>query len=248
MPRPDSVLQGARYLLIGLRWLPKAGVRGFVALPLAISSLLFGGAIWWGVNQLERLSQALRGWLPSWLGWLDWLLWPLFGLIALVALFFSFSVVANLIAAPFNGWLAERVEQIAANEAAAPLPPAPRFYWQDLAKVPFTELRRVLHYLAWLIPLLILSVLPLSSVIAPVLWALYGAWMLAQEYASYPLERRGLSLRQQRRWLRQHWPLTLGFGAMTLVLTLIPVVNFLAMPAAVIGATLLWRQVPATTP
>jgi CysZ protein len=53
-------------------------------------------------------------------------------------------------------------------------------------------------------------------------------------------EQPGLSFRDQRRLLRQHWPLTLGFGAMVLLLTLIPLLNFLAMPAAVIGATLMW--------
>lgn len=248
MPRSDSALQGAAYLLTGLRWLPRAGVRGFVALPLAISSLLFGGAIWWGVKQLERLSQMIRNWLPDWLSWLDWLLWPLFGLTALVALFFTFSLVANLIAAPFNSWLAERIEQLAAAGEGVPPPPSPPFRWRDLAITPLTELRRLLGYLLWLIPLLILTFLPPINVIAPVLWAIFGAWMLAREYASYPLDRRGLSLSAQKRLLRRHWPLTLGFGAMTLLLTLIPGLNFLAMPAAVVGATLLWRQTLAAAP
>ncbi|MCC8998345.1 MAG: EI24 domain-containing protein, partial [Candidatus Contendobacter sp.] len=57
--------------------------------------------------------------------------------------------------------------------------------------------------------------------------------------------QRGLTFREQRRLLRRHWPLTLGFGGMTLLLTLIPVLNFLVMPAAVIGATLMWvREAP----
>ena len=69
-----------------------------------------------------------------------------------------------------------------------------------------------------------------------------GVPLLALEYADYPLGNRGLSFRDQRQLLRQHWPLTLGFGGMVLVLTLIPLLNFLAMPAAVIGATLMWTQ------
>ena len=69
--------------------------------------------------------------------------------------------------------------------------------------------------------------------------------MLALEYSDYPLGNRGLSFRDQRRLLRKHWPRTLSFGGMTLLLTLIPVLNFLAMPAAVIGATLMWvREMP----
>ena len=35
----SSFLRGAGYVLTGLRWLPRAGVRGLVALPLAISTV-----------------------------------------------------------------------------------------------------------------------------------------------------------------------------------------------------------------
>ena len=37
-------------------------------------------------------------------------------------------------------------------------------------------------------------------------------------------------------------PLALGFGLAALCMTLIPVVNFIAMPAAVAGATALWIE------
>jgi CysZ protein len=44
----------------------------------------------------------------------------------------------------------------------------------------------------------------------------------------------------QRRLLRRNRLLAYGFGGGTLLLTLIPVVNFIAMPAAVAGASALW--------
>ena len=40
--------------------------------------------------------------------------------------------------------------------------------------------------------------------------------------------------------LREKRLLALGFGAATLLMTLIPFVNFLVMPAAVAGATAMW--------
>ncbi len=239
----SSFLRGAGYVLAGLRWLPRAGVRGLVALPLAISTVLFGGAIWLGASQLQRFSSVLQDALPSWLAWLHWLLWPLFVLVALVAFFFAFTLLANLIAAPFNGLLAERVTQLAqAATEPRPAPPPATSSWRDLLLSPLTELRKLLYYALWFIPLLVLAFFPVTTVVAPVLWAASGAWMLAQEYASYPLDQRGLSFREQRQLLRRYWPLTLGFGGMTLVLTLIPGCNFLVMPAAVIGATLMWNQ------
>ncbi|MEZ5579883.1 MAG: sulfate transporter CysZ [Candidatus Competibacteraceae bacterium] len=239
----SSPINGASYVLTGLRWLPKSGLRGFVAIPLLINTLLFGAGLWWSTGQFERLDRTVAGWLPDWLSWLHWLLWPLFVLTALVVVFYTFSVVANVIAAPFNGLLAERVEKMANPVGATP--PTTGLTWKELVLSPLTELNKLLYFIGWAIPLLVLSFVPVVNVAAPVLWALFSAWMLALEYSDYPLGNRGLSFRDQRRLLRKHWPRTLSFGGMTLLLTLIPVLNFLAMPAAVIGATLMWvREMP----
>lgn len=235
-----SPIKGAGYVLTGLRWLPRSGLRGFVAIPLLINTLLFGTGVWWSIGQFQHLNQMVQSWLPSWLSWLHWLLWPIFVLTVLVVVFYTFSVVANLVAAPFNGLLAERVEKLIHQEDTPRSETSLR--WKDLILSPLAELSKLLYFVGWAIPLLLLSLVPVINVVAPVLWALFGAWMLALEYADYPLGNRGLSFREQRQFLRRHWPLTLGFGGMTLVLTLIPVLNFLAMPAAVIGATLMWVQ------
>ncbi len=238
-------MKGAGYALTGLRWLPKSGLRRFVALPLLINIVLFGAGIWWTYGQFEYFDQVLQGWLPTWLDWLHWLIWPIFALTVLIALFYSFSVVANLLAAPFNSLLAEQVERLA-QPGNTPRP-ATDLNWKELILSPLAGLNRLLYFIGWAIPLLLLSFVPVVNVAAPVLWVLFSAWMLALEYADYPLANRGLSFRDQRRLLRQHWPLTLGFGGMVLLLTLIPIVNFLAMPAAVIGATLMWvREIPAS--
>jgi CysZ protein len=172
---------------------------------------------------------------------LHWLLWLLFILTVLVVLFYTFSLVANLIAAPFNGLLAERVEKMIAPASSAPRPSADSS-WRDLLFSPLAELRKLLYFVVWAIPLVVLSFVPVANVAAPVLWAVSTSWMLALEYADYPLGNRGLNLRAQRRLLRQRWPLTLGFGGMTLLFTLIPGLNLLVMPAAVIGATLMWNK------
>ena len=237
----NSFTRGAGYVLTGLRWLPKAGLRGFVAIPLLINTLLFGGGIWWGASQLERLDQAVQGWLPDWLAWLHWLLWPLFILTVLVVVFYTFSLVANIIAAPFNSLLAERVERMANPTGRVPPLPA-ELSWRELLLSPLTELRKLLYFVGWAIPVVVASFVPAINIAAPVLWVVSTAWMLALEYADYSLGNRGLDFKAQRRLLRRYWPLALGFGGMTLLLTLIPVLNFLAMPAAVIGATLMWNK------
>ncbi len=48
--------------------------------------------------------------VPDWLQWLSYLLWPLAVISVLLVFGYFFSTIANWIAAPFNGLLAEQLE------------------------------------------------------------------------------------------------------------------------------------------
>ena len=102
---------GLAHLREGFRLILRPGLRLFVLLPLLINLLLFSAAFYWLLNQLERLSAWIDSGLPDWLSWLTWLIWPLAILGILIGFGFVFGMLANWIAAPFNGLLAEKVEQ-----------------------------------------------------------------------------------------------------------------------------------------
>ncbi len=94
--------------------LAEPGLRAFVLVPLLINTLIFAFAIYALVSNFSAWVDALiKLWLPDW-GWLEYLvflLWPLFAVLLVLLVYYGFSVIANIIAAPFNGILAERVEQ-----------------------------------------------------------------------------------------------------------------------------------------
>lgn len=48
--------------------------------------------------------------VPDWLQWLNYLLWPVVVLSILLVFGYFFSTIANWIAAPFSGLLAEQLE------------------------------------------------------------------------------------------------------------------------------------------
>ena len=79
--------------------------------------------------------------------------------------------------------------------------------------------------------------IPGVNIISPVLWAWFGAWMLAIEYTDYPLGNHGYGFAEIRATLRQRRWLALGFGSAATLATIIPLVNFFVMPMAVAGAT-----------
>jgi len=236
---PTPALSGPQYLREGLKLVLSPGLRLFVLLPLAINLILFVALIGFAVDQFSGWLASLMGSLPSWLSFLDFLLWPLFVILLLLMVFFTFTLLANIIAAPFNGFLAEKVEVVV--RGADNFPP---FSWAELlAMVPRTlkrELRKLSYFLPRAIGLLLLSLIPGLNLIATPLWLLFGVWMMAVQYIDYPCDNHKVSWDDMLAWLRAKRWQSLGFGGITYLALLIPFVNILMMPAAVAGATLFW--------
>lgn len=233
------VLTGPDYLREGLKLVLSPALRLFVLLPLAINLILFIALIGFAVRQFSGWLDSLMGSLPGWLSFLDFLLWPLFVVLLLLMVFFTFTLLANIIAAPFNGFLAEKVEVVVRGQDTFP-----PFSWSELlAMVPRTlkrELRKLSYFLPRAIGLLILSLIPGLNLIATPLWLLFGVWMMAVQYIDYPCDNNKVSWDEMLAWLRAKRWQSLGFGGITYVALLIPFVNILMMPAAVAGATLFW--------
>lgn len=240
-----GLFQGAGYLFRGFGLIHRKGVRRFAYLPLTINILLFSFAIWFGISQFDSwLDSIIASILPSWLGWLgdilEWLLWPLFVALLSLVVFFTFSIVANILAAPFNGALAEAVEVKLSGEN----PPSMSFsqILKDAPKMIFNEIKKLIYLVIWMVPLLILSVIPVLGIVASPLLILFSSWVLALDYHDYPMGNHQLLFKQQRAVLRQKRGLALGFGLATMVATMIPIVNFFVIPAAVAGATALFVE------
>ena len=235
----NNPFAGAGYLIRGVGLLTRPGLRRFVLMPLLVNVLLFAGGIWLGYEQFQGLLGWMDGQIPQWLQWLRWVVWPLFFIALVMVVFYTFALVANLIAAPFNGLLAEKVEL---HLTGQPIDGGGGVKKMLVELVPtlIDEIRKLLYGVVWAIPLLVLFLIPGVNIAAPFLWLAFSAWVMAVEYGDYPMGNHNLRFREMRARLRQRRLLSLGFGAAVLAMTMIPVVNFIAMPSAVAGATALW--------
>ena len=168
------------------------------------------------------------------------MLWPLFTIAGVLFIFYSFSILTNLLAAPFNGMLAEAVEQHLTGQTID------TGGWKALVKdlLPSitSELRKLLYFIVRATPLGLLFLIPGINLAAPFIWALFSAWMLTIEYLDYPMANHLLHFSEQKKLLRQRKLLSYGFGGSSLLMTMIPVVNFFAMPVSVAGATAMWVE------
>ncbi|MDG9924292.1 MULTISPECIES: sulfate transporter CysZ [unclassified Pseudomonas] len=245
---PNPALSGPQYLGQGLKLVLSPGLRLFVLLPLAVNTLLFIGLIVLAMQQFGVWMDSLMPNLPDWLSFLSYVLTPLFFLLVLVIMFFTFTLLANIIAAPFNGFLAEKVEVVLRGRDDFP-----PFSWAELmAMMPRTigrEMRKLAYFLPRAIPLLILTFVPVLNLVAAPLWILFGIWMMAVQYIDYPADNNKLGWNEMLAWLREKRWQSLGFGGTVYLALLIPFVNILVMPSAVAGATLFWvRERGETVP
>ena len=232
----SNPISGAMYFFKGLTLLKQPQIRRYVIIPLSINIVLFSFLFWLGLSYYGDLSAWIQSSIPSWLDWITWLLLPVFILSILLIGFYTFSLLANIIAAPFNSLLSIAVEKhltganLEADETEA------NFFASIVPEI-VNELKKFGYLIMWSIPFLVLFIIPVVNLAAPVIWFVFTAWMLSLEYIEYPLSNRGLRFAEIKKRLAEQRLTALGFGSMISIALMVPIVNFLVMPASVAGAT-----------
>lgn len=233
---------GFYYFSQGWKLVRMPGIRRFVIFPLLLNILLMGGAFWWLFTRLDIWIPALMSHVPSWLQWLSYLLWPLAVVSILLVFGYFFSTIANWIAAPFNGLLAEQLE--ARLTGAEPPDTGVMEIIKDVPRIMKREWQKLAWYLPRALLLLLLYFIPgIGQTVAPVLWFLFSAWMLAIQYCDYPFDNHKVPFSDMRRALRERKTLNMQFGTLVSLFTLVPFLNLFIMPVAVCGATAMWVDV-----
>lgn len=232
---------GSLYLFRGAQLLLLPNIRKFVIIPLTINIVLFALLVIFGMSQFGALVDWLTPELPEWLQWLVWIFWVVFFFATLLLVFYTFTLVANFICAPFNSLLAAAVErhllgtsELSSTSTTPLLKEIGVSFSQALTKLSYMAVRAL--------PLMLLFLIPLVNIAAPLLWIIFSAWVLALEYLDYPMGNHNIHFASVREQAAERRLLNLGFGGATMLATMIPVVNFIVMPAAVAGATLMWVE------
>ncbi|WP_415882916.1 sulfate transporter CysZ [Neptuniibacter sp. QD34_54] len=228
--------------------LPDPEIRPFVLVPLLTNIVLFVTAIWLLFSNFGAwVDSLIATFLPDWewLQFLHYVLWPVMALLVIVFVYYGFSIVANIIAAPFNGFLSEKVEKRLRGDIVTD------DGWKEvIALIPRAigrELSKLAYYLPRVLFLLVLSFIPVINLISPFLWILFGAWMMAIQYCDYPMDNNKVSFKNMKLMLKSDRLTSIGFGGLIQLGMLVPLLNLILMPAAVVGATIYWVEAHSTT-
>ena len=232
-------ISGFSYFIKGLSLITKPGVKRFVAIPLLINVFIFVVLIYAAGGYVSDTIKEYVPVMPDWLSWLSWLtvlLEILFYMLALLIMFYTFTFLANLVGAPFNGALSAAVEKHLTQQDP---PGSGRNIMAEFSVTVASEARKWAYFLMLAIPLIIVSIVLLFifSPLIPVLWFVFGSWMFSLEYLDYPMGNYGMTFPDIRNRIAQKRMISMSFGSAVTIGTMIPILNFIVMPVAVAGAT-----------
>ncbi|MGS2721558.1 sulfate transporter CysZ [Paraglaciecola aestuariivivens] len=230
------------YFFQGFSLITTKGLKRFVFFPLAINLILFSAAFYYLFGEISASIVWMTDLIPDW-EWLAWLktglsyiIWPIAVISILLIFALVFGTLANWIAAPFNGLLAQKVEQHLTGQAMDDSGLMDAF--KDIPRTLGRELAKFTYYVPRAIGFLLLFfILPF---IGQILWFLFSAWMMAVQYCDYPFDNHKVPFAQMKDVLQTNRSKSYSFGITVSVFSMIPILNFLVMPVAVCGATALW--------
>ncbi len=251
-----DVVRGFRLAFRGVTFLAQhRTLWKWALLPALVNVVVFAAAfaVFWHVY--PDLYNLATGFFPldpptSWYAWLwvaplrllAWLIGLLLLATALVVLYLAFLILGTVIAAPFLDVLAQRVELLVSERT----PPGPTSFLATLCEIGaalVTELQKLGFFLVVQLALFGLGLVPLLTPFTTLAAVLFTILFLPLEYAGFAMDHRQLRFAQRRDLIWRHRWLMLGFGTAAFLTLLMPLLNFVCLPALVVGGTLLILQV-----
>ena len=213
------------------------------AMPALTGMAIWGGLAWGAVLLYPWARDALTPEFmqsPSWIAAAGRLAVGVLVAVALLAAWvISFLLLGSLAAAPYLGPLAARAASCLRGQD---LPGEELPLLKGAVAALSWELRKLLISACAALALGLLSLVPLAGWAAGLASPLLTAFLAAVEFLDFPLQRGEPSFKRTlTEWSRN--PLAyLAFGAVVAAVMPVPVLGFLMLPGAAVGATLLYMD------
>ena len=228
------MIRGALSLLDGLRLLlAERALRSVLWRMLGLLVLLvvlLAAGVFWFSDYLAHL------WLPQSDAWywqvLGALAWLLAFALSLISGAVAFVALASTAASPWLDMLAARTERL----AGLTVDENPSSWAAQILQSLANSLRPLLGLLGWGMVAAVCMVVPvIGQVAATVIWGYAGIRFFNYETLDVPASRRQWGFSRRREILRSERWFHLGFGGAAMALMLVPALNVLILPAAVVA-------------
>ena len=217
------------------------------AIPVAINTLLFALFFYFGV---KYFNQWLTAMLPQSEAWywvaLIYLLTIILIVVLLLAIALTFTMVASILGSPFHDAISARTEILVTGRDEPPF--TIKAILAEIWRTVVEELKKIVFYLVAIGLILLLNFVPVvGQVLYVILSFILTVLWLGMSFLDYAFARHAYKFGMKIRFVRQHVFVVFGFGLAVFVGVLIPVLNLVFLPVAVVGGTLLYLELSQIT-
>jgi len=231
------MVQGALKLLAGLRlMLGTATLRAVLWRMLGLLAVLMIALM---VMVFSLADYVASVWLPNGDAWywvlLSWLVWVMAILLAALSGILSFTILGSAAIAPWLDVLAVRTESLQGHVVKENT----SAWWQQSLASLANSLRPLLGLLAWgCVALAIFWIPVIGQILATVIWTYAGVRFLCFELMDTTASRNEMIFSQRKKLINERKFFWLGFGGLAMLMLLVPLLNLLVIPAAVVALSM----------
>jgi len=228
------MIDGVVRLLLGLRLLLTTQVLRAVLWRMLGLLAVFMLLLTIGVFSLADYLASL--WLPEGDAWywvlLSWLVWGLAVLLAVLTGVVSFTVLGSAAIAPWLDVLAMRTEALKGYKDRSSGASA----WSQCLSSLSNSVRPLLGLLIWGCAALLIFYIPvIGPIVGAAIWIYASIRFLCFELMDTTASRQGMDFMARKSLLNERRFFWLGFGGLAMLLMMLPLLNLLVIPAAVVA-------------
>jgi CysZ protein len=198
-------------------------------LLLALFLMLTVGVFELSTAIAERFIPTGDAWYIDLLAWLL----SLFAMILALAVgIVSFVTLGSIAVAP---WLDELYVRVGKLEGASP-EQSIQPWWRSVASSLWNSVMPVVAFIPWALLAGLLLLVPIyGTIVATLVWGYAGLKLLSFEFMDTPASFQGWGWSERKAHLEQKRWYYMGFSGLAMLLLIIPGVNLLVLPAAVVA-------------
>lgn len=211
--------------------------------PMIINLIIYGSIFIlsynWFMGSVDKWLGIENTEVGFWLKFLHTVLLIIGFLLLLFVCYLIFTILGNLITAPFNEEISQRVEEIVSGDTID----HKMGFWEDACISFKGELQKIIFYLVILLLIFSLNIIPVvGSFLSFIIGIIFSCFYNALDFLDYPMTRKKMRFRDKLNITRKGKLITYGFGCSAFLLMFLPVVNVFMKPILVAAGTSLYYE------
>lgn len=210
--------------------------------PIIINMIIYGSVFFFTYNWILGSADNWLGIEGTeagfWMKFLHTAVLIIGFLILLFVCYLLFMTVGNLVTAPFNEEISQRVEEIVTGGVGHKMG-----FWEDALTSIKGEAQKIAFYLSILLFIFAMNIIPVvGSVVSTIVGTVFSFFYNALDFLDFPMTRKKMKFRHKLKVVKEGGMVTYGFGCAAFLMMFLPVVNVFMKPMLVAAGTSLYYE------